>query len=88
MVNLRGVSLKLFTKLGQCIAEVVNLLLYFLFRSMVTVQGNFLHGCHIHGDYLNYNRELEHTRGVTIIIVLCGMLPLGLFLNYPWVKCI
>ncbi len=47
---------------------------------------SYRRGCQVHGNYLHYARELRHSRGTAIIIVLCFMLPLGLFMNYHWVR--
>ncbi|VDL97341.1 unnamed protein product [Schistocephalus solidus] len=44
-----------------------------------------MYNCRVHTDFRNYEKRLENVNGTAILLILGGILPVGLFLNYPGV---
>ncbi|VDN13529.1 unnamed protein product [Dibothriocephalus latus] len=54
-------------------------------RSNIAGPVKLASSCRVHTDFRNYGKRLENVNGTAILLILGGMLPVGLFLNYPGV---
>ncbi|KAL7059180.1 hypothetical protein AAHC03_013517 [Spirometra sp. Aus1] len=55
-------------------------------RNNAAGPAKLMYNCRVHTDFRNYERRLENVNGTAILLILGGMLPVGLFLNYPGVS--